>query len=107
VSPYLELVELAERELAAARDGRWEEMAALGDARVRCAAGLTGPAPPAARPELERLAAAQDALVALVTAARAVTARELAMLRRGSGAARGYAASLVTAPAATRVDYAS
>lgn len=107
MSPYRELLELAERELAAARDGRWDEMAALGDARTRRAAGLTGPPPPTARPDLERLAAAQDALVALVTAARAVTARELAMLRRGSGAVRGYAATLATAPAATRVDYAS
>jgi hypothetical protein len=33
-----------------------------------------------------------------------VTARELAMLRRGSGAARGYAASLATAPAAAHVN---
>jgi hypothetical protein len=104
MSPYGELVELAERELAAARDGRWEDMAACADLRARRTAGLTGPPPPSARRDLERLAAAQDALVALVTAARAVTARELAMLRRGSGAARGYAASLATAPAAAHVN---
>jgi hypothetical protein len=104
MSPYLELVELAERELAAARDGRWDEMAACGDARARRAAALTGPPPAGARAELERLASVQDALVALVTAARAVTARELGLLRRGRGAARGYAATLATAPAAARID---
>ena len=104
MSPYGELVELAERELAAAREGRWDDMAAWADARVQRAAALAGPPPSSARRDLERLAAAQDALVALVTAARAITARELATLRRGSGAARGYAATLATAPAASRVN---
>jgi hypothetical protein len=103
MSPWAELVELAERELAAAREGRWEDMAELGDERMRRSAGMAPP-PPQARPELERLAAAQDALVALITAARAITVRELALLRRGSGAARGYAASLGRPPVAARVD---
>jgi Flagellar protein FliT len=102
-APWAELVTLAERELAAAREGRWADVAACGSERARRAASLDAP-PPQARGELERLAALQDALVALVATARAVTARELSLLRRGRGAARGYAATLRTNPATARID---
>ena len=46
---------------------------------------------PQARPLLERLALVQEQLTALLTAARAETARELGTLNRGRGAVRGYA----------------
>jgi hypothetical protein len=91
VTAWEQLVARAERELALAREGRWEELAAAGAERARLAAALPAPAP-ALRPLLERLAAAQDELTALLTAARADTARELGALRRGRGAVRGYAA---------------
>jgi len=80
----------AERELAAA--GRWEELAASTAERVRLAATL-GPAPRAARPVLEALAAAQGELVRTLAAARDETARELAGTARGRGAVAGYAAA--------------
>jgi hypothetical protein len=91
-APWAALAELAERELSLAQDGRWDEVAACAQERVRRAAELPLP-PPEARPHLERLAVLQDAIVAFVGTARAVTARELRALRRGQGATRGYAAA--------------
>jgi Flagellar protein FliT len=91
-APWAAVADLAERELALAREGRWSEVAACSDERVRRAAALPAVPPPQARGELERLASCQDALVALLSAARAGIARELASLRRGRAAARGYGA---------------
>jgi hypothetical protein len=102
-APWAALADLAERELALARDGRWEELAACSDERVRRAAVLPAP-PPQARAELDRLVACQEALVALLASARALTARELGALRRGRGAARGYAAAAATTAPAGAVD---
>jgi hypothetical protein len=90
VTPWQELLAGAERELALAREGRWEELAAAGAERTRLAAAMPAPAP-AARPVLERLALVQEQLTALLAAARAETARELGRLSRGRGAVRGYA----------------
>jgi hypothetical protein len=98
-APWAELADLAERELGLARAGRWGEVAACSEERVRRAAALPATPPVQARPELERLAACQDALIALLSGARAGVARELAALRRGRTAARGYGA----APAAGRL----
>ena len=59
--------------------------------------------PPAdARPALERLAAVQDELVALLAVARVDTLRELGRLDRGRTVVRGYGAT--GAPAAARLD---
>ena len=103
-APWAELADLAAAELALARAGRWDELAAASAERVRCAAVLGAP-PEAARGELERLSALQDALLAVVATARNATARELRALRRRRGAARGYAAAAAHAvPAASRVD---
>ena len=90
MDPWQDLLARAERELALAREGRWEELAAAGAERTRLAAALPAPAAPV-RPLLERLALVQEQLTALLTAARAQTARELGTLRRGRGAVRGYA----------------
>jgi hypothetical protein len=92
VAPWAALADLAEAELALAREGRWEELAACSDERVRLAAVL-GPPPLQARAELTRLAALQDALLAVVATSRAAAVQELGRLRRSRGAARGYAAS--------------
>lgn len=102
VAPWAELVELAEGELAAAREGRWDDAAASADERLRRVAVLGDP-PPEARPELERLAALVDAFVALAATSRAAVLRELGALRRGGTAARGYAFAAATEPGA-RID---
>jgi hypothetical protein len=88
--PWQDLLAHAERELALAREGRWEELAGAGAERTRLAATLPAPVP-AVRPLLERLALVQDELTTLLTAARADTARELGALIRGRSAVRGYA----------------
>ena len=89
MDPWQDLLARAERELALAREGRWEELAAAGAERTRVAAALPAPVP-AVGPLLERLALVQDQLTALLEAARAETARELGTLSRGRGAVRGY-----------------
>jgi hypothetical protein len=89
MSSWLDLLARAERELALAREGRWDELAEAGAERTRLAAALPAPAR-AVRPLLERLALVQEQLTALLAAARAETARELATLDRGRGAVRGY-----------------
>jgi hypothetical protein len=94
-APWAELADLAARELELARDGRWEELAHCSQERVRRAAALRLP-PLEARPALERLAACQEALMAVLASAHALTARELGALHRGGRAARRYVAS--TAP---------
>ena len=91
-APWAALADLAEAELALAREGRWDELAACSEERVRRAATLGAP-PAEARPELSRLASLQDALLAVVATSRAATVQELARLRRSRGAARGYAVS--------------
>jgi hypothetical protein len=100
-SPWAQLVALAEHERDLAEAGRWEEVAAAAAERVRRAAAL--PAPPmSARADLERLQALQDDLSARLQLARAVVVSELASLRRGRGAVRGYAAAV--GPRAATVD---
>ena len=98
MTPWDELVALAEHELALARDSRWEELPAAQAARNAAASAL-GQAPPAARPALERLVALHRELTALLTAARADTLAELTRMRHGRSAVRGYAGA---APAPAR-----
>jgi len=95
MQPWLDLLARAEHERALAADGRWEELAEAGAARTALALALP-PAPAEARPVLERLAAIQDELTALVVAARTDTARRLGELHRGRGAMRGYAPAAST-----------
>jgi hypothetical protein len=103
-APWTELADLAERELRLARDGHWDELARSSHERVRRSALLPATPPPQAAGDLRRLAACQDALMAVLTSARALTARELGALSRSRGAARGYAASAAT-PGAGRVEH--
>jgi hypothetical protein len=89
----LTLLELAERELALARAGEWEALAAAAEDRARRLETLRP-----TREELLAASAVQAELVALLAAARAQAARELAHLHRGRGAARAYGASSTSAP---------
>ena len=88
--PWQDLLARAERERDLAAAGRWEELAEAGAERAALAVSLP-PAPRSARPVLERLALVQEELTAAIVAARAETLRELAGVRRGQGAMRGYA----------------
>jgi hypothetical protein len=88
-----DVLALAERELAMLRDGDAAALPAAMAERARLSEGL-GPAPAAARPVLERIAAVQEQLITELTLARGEIARELAALNRGRGAVRGYRASV-------------
>jgi hypothetical protein len=96
-----DLVVLAERERELALAGRWDELAELSGQRLRQARAL-GPAPAAARPQLERLSALQAQIDASLLSAHAFTARELGELRRKRTVVHGYGAGLPAAP--PRVD---
>ena len=73
---WSDLLELAERELALVRAGDAAALPAAQEERARLVATL-GPAPAAARPVLDRLAAVQDQLVIELTLGRDEVAREL------------------------------
>jgi hypothetical protein len=90
IAAYEDLLARAEGELVLAAEGRWDELVQAGAERAVLAASLP-PAPPAARPVLERLAAVQADLTAALLSARADALRELGTVRRGRGAVRGYA----------------
>jgi hypothetical protein len=92
MNPWQDLLARAERERALAAEGRWEELAERIAERARVAATMPPPTTEVA-PLLERLAEVQAELTATLTAARAETARELAHLRRGQSAVRGYSAA--------------
>jgi hypothetical protein len=83
------LAALAEAEVRLAREGRWELLPAALATRAAASATL-GQAPAAARPALERLAAAQEQLLGLLQEGRATTVAELSHLRQGRAAVRGY-----------------
>jgi hypothetical protein len=101
MEPWSALVALAEREYELAESGCWEEVAELSGERLRRSLAL-GQAPASARPALERLARVQSQIDVAIQLAHASAAQELAGVRRGRTAVRGYGASLAAAPA--RVD---
>ncbi len=101
MDPWSELVALAEREYELAESGHWDEVAELSGERLRRSLSL-GQAPASARPALERLAHVQSQIDISIQLAHASASMELAGVRRGRTAVRGYGASL--APAPSRVD---
>ena len=101
MDPWSELVALAEREQELAESGHWDDVAELSGERLRRSLAL-GQAPASARPALERLARMQSQIDVALQLAHASASQELAGIRRGRTAVRGYGASL--APAASRVD---
>jgi hypothetical protein len=90
MSGYEQLVQLAERELEAVRDGRFDDLPEIDFARRSVLAGLPQQPPAAARAALERARDAQAELISLLAAAREATGRELARVRQGRGAVRAY-----------------
>ena len=89
MSPWAQLLALAERELELIRGGDIERLPAAIEERARLAATL-GQAPASARPVLERLQATQQQIIVELTLAGAEIVRELGTLRRGRGAVDGY-----------------
>ena len=89
MSPWNQLLALAERELELIRGGDIERLPAAIEERARLAATL-GQAPASARPVLERLQATQQQIIVELTLAGAEIVRELGTLRRGRGAVDGY-----------------
>ena len=88
---HQELLRLAERQLALAGAGRWEELPAAMEDFARRAAALPAVAPPSAADPLRRAVEVVARVEALLRAGRMDCARELSQLRRGRGAARSYA----------------
>ncbi len=89
-TPYEHLLAMAEHELALADAGRWEELPAAMDERIRATASLPATPPRPARDVLVRLAQVQRQLDARLRVAHSLAGNELAALRRGRGAVRGY-----------------
>ena len=89
MSPWNQLLALAERELELIRGGDIERLPDAIEERARLAASL-GQAPASARPVLERLHAVQQQIIVELTLAGAEIVRELGTLRRGRGAVDGY-----------------
>ena len=100
MSPWAELVRLAERERELVRDGRWEDLAVASAERTRFAATL-GAAPASARSDLEQLAILQADITAGIAAARAFTLGKLGRMHRAKATVRGYGAAGGYAPAST------
>jgi len=96
-------IELAERELALVHAGEWERVAEVSAERAVQAASLATPGP---RSALERLAALEAELIAVLQAARASTLHELGSLRRGRGAVQSYAGTSEIGPRIGYVDQA-
>jgi hypothetical protein len=89
MSPYAEMLTLAERELELVRGGELEALPAAIEQRAAIAATLGAP-PAGARADLERLQAVQQQIIVELTLAGAEIVRELGTLRRGRGAVDGY-----------------
>lgn len=96
------LAELAEEELLLAQAGDLDALADLHLRRDVLVATLPSQAPPAARPALERAAAAHRRAAAVLAIAHAEVAAELRHISRGRAAARSYAPA--TTPPAPSLD---
>ena len=101
-TPWVELVELAQRERDIVVGGRWDELLAVSTHRLTAAAALGRP-PEAARPHLQRLAELEREIHASLSAGRAFTLQKLGKLDRGTTAMRGYAGGY-SRPAAASVN---
>jgi len=101
-TPWVELVELAQRERDIVVDGRWDELLAVSTHRLTAAAALGLP-PAAARPHLQRIAELEREIHAGLSAGRAFTLHKLGNMDRGATAMRGYAGGNPR-PAAASVD---
>ena len=91
-----QLLGLAERQLALADAGRWDELPAAMEAFGRHAAALPVVAPPSAADALRRAAAIVAGVEERLRAGRLECARELARLRGARGAVRSYGGAALT-----------
>jgi len=91
LDPYAAILELAERELQLARDGRIEDLRSLASAWDELAADLPAQPPPAARGPLERAAVLHERTSATLQCLREALLCDLRTTARASRAARGYA----------------
>lgn len=89
--PYAAILELAEHELQLARDGRIEDLRALGPRWEELTADLPLPAPPYARGPLERAAALHERTSATLMCLREGMLCDMRTAVRASRAAHGYA----------------
>jgi hypothetical protein len=89
--PYTAILELAERELQLARDGRIEDLRSLAPQWDALTAGLPAQPPPSARGPLERAAALHERTSATLRCLREGLLCDLRITARASRAAHGYA----------------
>ncbi len=90
-TPYDALLELIERELELAGEGRFEELARVSQASAALVASLPETPPASAREPLERAALIQRRLTIELLRGRETVLLALAEIERGRRAARGYA----------------
>jgi hypothetical protein len=103
--PYAALLELSERELQLARDGRIEDLRALASQWDALAADLPAQPPASARTPLERAAALHERTSATLQCLREALLCDLRTTARASRAAHGYATQ--TPRRVHRVDHAA
>ncbi|MEA2426813.1 MAG: hypothetical protein QOF37_441 [Thermoleophilaceae bacterium] len=90
MSGYEALAELAQRELELVSAGAMESLPGLEAQRHALVSALPDTPPPAARPALERTAALQAQVTALLEERMQETGAELRKLTHGRTAVRGY-----------------
>jgi hypothetical protein len=91
LDPYAAILELAERELQLARDGRIEDLRSLGPRWDELTANLPEPPPPYARGALERAAALHERTSATLMCLREALLCDVRTAARASRTAHGYA----------------
>jgi hypothetical protein len=89
-SPYLHLIELIERDLSLAGEGRWDELVAADAERQAFIAALPATPPPAARDLLERAELIQKRLGIELLRGRDELLYQAGQVERGRQTARGY-----------------
>jgi hypothetical protein len=90
-APYEALLELIERELQLAGEGRFDELVKVAGARAALAETLPEIPPASARETLERAWLTQQRLTIELTRGREALLIELSKLERAQRAAHGYA----------------
>lgn len=91
LDPYTAILELAERELQLARDGRIEDLRSLAPQWDALTAGLPEQPPASARTPLERAAALHERTSATLQCMREALLCDLRTTARASRTAHGYA----------------
>jgi len=89
-APYLHLIELIERDLSLAGEGRWDELVAADAERQAFVATLPGTPPAAARDLLERASLIQKRLGIELLRGRDELMFQAGLIERGRQTARGY-----------------